>query len=76
MGFGKIVVDDSLPHSQWLLTLTQSPGTASSSFALANDPALIGVPFFQQTIPFEFDLAGAVTAVRGSNALSLVIGTF
>jgi hypothetical protein len=58
-----------------LLSLTQGPGIAQSSFALANDPVLIGVPFFQQTIPFEFDLSGAVTAVRGSNALSLVIGT-
>ncbi len=58
-----------------LLSLTQSPGTASSSFALANDPSLIGVPFFQQTIPFEFDAFGAIVAVRGSNALSLVIGT-
>lgn len=58
-----------------VLTLAPGPGTASSSFALANDPSLIGVPFFEQTIPFELDLAGALTAVRGSNALALVIGT-
>jgi len=59
-----------------LLLLTNGPGnTASSAFAFTNDPALIGVPFFQQTLPFEFDLSGAVTAVRGSDALSLVIGT-
>jgi len=60
-----------------LLLITNGPGnTATSSFAFTNDPALIGVPFFQQTLPFEFDLSGAVTAVRGSDALSLVIGTF
>jgi len=59
-----------------LLSLTQNPGTAISSFALNNDPSLIGVPFFQQTFPFEFDALGAITAVRASNALSLVIGTF
>ena len=52
------------------------PGnTATSSFALGNDGSLIGVPFFQQTIPFEFDALGAITAIRASNALSLVIGT-
>lgn len=42
---------------------------------LSSNPALVGVPFFQQTIPLEFDLTGAITAVRGSNALALVIGT-
>ncbi len=59
-----------------LSVLTPGPGFARSEFAFNNDPSLIGVPFFQQTIPFEFDLAGAVTAIRGSNAISLVIGTF
>lgn len=34
------------------------------------------MPLFQQTIPLEFGLSGALTAVRSSNALSLVIGTF
>lgn len=59
-----------------LLLAPNGPGnTATSSFTLGDDPALIGVPFHQQTIPFEFDALGAITAVRGSNALSLVIGT-
>jgi len=58
------------------LPLTSGPGTAHSTFALTNDPGLVGVPFVQQTIPFEFDLTGAIVAVRGSNALSLVIGMF
>jgi hypothetical protein len=58
------------------LLLTNGPGdTATSSFALGNDASLIGVPFFQQTIALEFGAGGAITAIRGSNALSLVIGT-
>ncbi len=56
--------------------LQSGPGTAHSSFALANTSSLLGGTFFQQTIPLEFDLSGALVAVRGSNALSLVIGTF
>lgn len=57
-----------------LMVLTNGPGTAHSAFSLADDPALIGVPFFQQTIPFEFDALGALVAVRGSNGLALTIG--
>ncbi len=59
-----------------ILPLATGFGTASSSFELANDPSLIGAPFFQQTIPLEFDALGAITAVRSSDALALVIGTF
>jgi hypothetical protein len=55
--------------------LTNGPGTAQSSFALANTPSLLGVTFFQQTIPLEFGGTGALTAVRGSNALAATIGT-
>jgi len=52
------------------------PGnTATSSFALGNDSSLIGLTFFAQTIPLEFDTLGAIVAIRASNALSLVIGT-
>lgn len=59
-----------------VLVAPNGPGdTVTSSFALANSASLLGVPFFQQTIPLEFDLTGAITAVRGSNALALVIGT-
>jgi len=58
------------------LLLTPGPGTARSAIGLANSPALLGGQFFQQTIPLEFDLAGAIAAVRGSNALALTIGTF
>lgn len=57
------------------LLLAPGPGdTATSAFVLSSNPALVGVPFFQQTIPLEFDVTGALVAVRASNALSLVIG--
>ena len=56
--------------------LQNGTGTAHSSFALANTPALLGMTFFQQTIPLEFGGAGALNAVRGSNALAATIGSF
>ena len=58
-----------------VFALQSGPGTAHSAFALANAPALLGVSFFQQTIPLEFDGTGALVAVRGSNALAATIGT-
>lgn len=81
-----IPLDTLLPEGQpgcLLLTppditmlLTPGPGSAQSSFALADDPALVGAVFHQQTIPLEFDPTGAIAAIRGSNALSLSIGSF
>ncbi|MBL9078413.1 MAG: hypothetical protein JNL08_12960 [Planctomycetes bacterium] len=65
---------DLLVSLDILLTPEPGAGTVSTTFALANDPSLIGVPFYQQTFPFELDLNGAIVAVRASNALSLVIG--
>ena len=47
---------------------------ALQEFALGDDPTLIGVPFFQQTIPLDFDGGGALIALRASNALSMVVG--
>ncbi len=58
-----------------MLLLPDGAGEAHSAFALANDPSLIGVPFFQQSVPIEFDSGGAIVAIRGSNALALTIGT-
>lgn len=55
--------------------LQNGPGTAHSSLALANSPSLLGAAFYQQTIPLEFDGAGVLLAVRGSNALAATIGT-
>jgi len=61
-------------HGAIQMLVLPDAGATHSSFAQGHDPTP-GVPFFQQTIPFEFDLSGAITAVRGSNALALVIGT-
>ena len=55
--------------------LQNGPGTALSSFALANTTSLLGALFFQQAIPLEFGGTGALVAVRGSNALAATIGT-
>ena len=49
-------------------------GTATSAVALANSASLIGAWFYQQTVPLEFDLQFALTAVRSSNARTLVFG--
>lgn len=49
-------------------------GSVSSTLALANSTSLIGAVFYQQTVPLEFDAQFALTAVRSSNALTLVIG--
>ena len=57
------------------MLVAQTAGVARSEFALPPAPALIGMTFFQQTLPIEFDLAGAIAAVRGSNAITATIGT-
>ena len=49
-------------------------GSVSSTLALANSTSLIGAVFYQQTVPLEFDAQFALTAVRSSNALTLVVG--
>jgi len=56
--------------------LAPGAGTVSSTLALANDPALIGLPFYAQTIPCEFDLTGNIAAFRASNALAVQIGSW
>lgn len=58
-----------------LLFLQNGPGTAHSAFALEADPSLIGVTFYQQTAPLEFDAGGNIVAIRSSNALAATIGT-
>jgi hypothetical protein len=57
------------------MLLPQAGGVAQSEFVLPNAPWLLGIRFFQQTLAAEIDVAGAIVAVRASNALSLVIGT-
>ena len=58
-----------------LVSLQSGPGTERSSVVVPNDPALVAITVFQQTLPLEFDGSGAIAAVRGSNALEVVIGT-
>lgn len=58
------------------LFAANGPGNAATAaLVLPNTAGLVGVPFFAQTIPLEFDGSGAIAAVRASNGLSLVIGT-
>lgn len=45
-----------------MLSLPDAGRVAHSSFALDDDPSLIGVSFSQQTIPLEFDPNGAIAA--------------
>jgi hypothetical protein len=52
-----------------------SAGVVHAWFALPPDPVLNGLTFFQQSVQLEFDAAGALVAVRGSNALAATIGT-
>ena len=43
-------------------------------FALPNTAALGGQIFYQQVVPLEFDLAGNLASVTGTNGLTLTIG--
>ena len=87
LGFSQpsIPLGSLLPQGQPGCSLLTSPdivtvlptgvGTAQSAVALAATPSLLGVHFFQQTVPFEFDATGALIAIRSSNALAATIGT-
>ncbi len=55
--------------------LLPAAGVAQSELALAADPSLLGVTFYQQTLPLELDVTGAITAIRGANAIAATIGT-
>jgi hypothetical protein len=55
--------------------LPDGAGTARTTLALPNNPALLGGVFFQQSLPLEFTGLFALVAVRASNALALTIGT-
>ncbi len=89
LGFAQVAVPlpSLLPQGQAGCSLLAAPdillvqsngsaGTATSSFAFPNDPAIVGLPLFQQTVPLEFDASFAIVAVRSSNALALVVGIF
>jgi len=44
--------------------------------AVPNDPQFVGSTIRQQLVQIELDAAGAVTALRSSNALALTFGSF
>ncbi len=86
IGFTQVAIplQTLLPQGQPGCTLLTTPdvtmvlapgaGTAHSVLPLADDPALVGASFCQQTVPLELAGAGAIAAIRASNALWLVIG--
>lgn len=66
----------SLLTSLDIMGLTFPVGSvARSEFALALDPALIGVTFHQQAVLFEIDGSGAIVAIRGANGITATIGS-
>jgi len=58
-----------------MMLLLPAGGVVQSELALALDPSLLGDTFYQQTLPLEFDVTGAITAIRGANAIAATIGT-
>jgi hypothetical protein len=50
-------------------------GVVHAELMVPADPALLQLTFHQQSVPLEFDLAGTLVAVRGSNGLAATIGT-
>lgn len=51
-------------------------GTVDSEIFVAPQPSLVGVPFFHQVVPFEFDATGTITAITASNGLALTVGSY
>ncbi|MBL9078148.1 MAG: hypothetical protein JNL08_11630 [Planctomycetes bacterium] len=49
-------------------------GTAESSLFLSNVPAIAGLVFYHQMVPFEVDALGNVVAITASNVLQLTAG--
>lgn len=70
IGCDLLVTPDIL---EWLYTTT---GAAQSSVHLPNLPALVGMAFYHQMVPVEFDSLGNVVAVTATNALRLTVGHF
>lgn len=64
-----------LVSPDFLTVLPIQAGNAHSSLMLANDVALLGMTFHQQTLPLEFNGTGAWIALRSSGALTATIGT-
>ena len=51
-------------------------GIVQTQVVLPNTVALAGGVFHQQVVPIEFDGTGSITALTGTNALTLTIGSF
>ena len=49
-------------------------GTAATQLVLPDTVALGGQVFYHQVVPLEFDLAGNIVALTGTNGLTLTIG--
>jgi len=56
--------------------LVTTTGTVSSTLWLPNTPPLVGVTFFHQLVPIEFDAQGDWVSVTATNALQLTAGQF
>lgn len=65
---------DLLVAPDILHVLPASAGIAESSLFLPNAPPLVGVTFFHQMVPFEFDAFGNVAQITATNALQLKAG--
>jgi len=50
-------------------------GSADFALALANQPALVGIPLYHQVLQAELTPGFDIAALAGSNALALVIGS-
>jgi len=56
--------------------LVTTTGTAQSTLYLPSTPPLVGLTFFHQMVPIEFDALGNFVAITATNALSLTAGVF
>ena len=65
-----------LTSSEILLLVPQAAGAAHTDLVLPNTASLVGGILRLQTVPLELDAAGAIVAVRGSNALAATLGSF
>jgi hypothetical protein len=53
---------------------TGNAATATSQHGLPNDPAIAGIVFYHQMIPFEIDLSINILAITATNALEVTVG--
>jgi hypothetical protein len=51
-------------------------GIVQTQLVIPNTVALAGVVFHQQVVPIELSGTGDITALTGTNALTLTIGSF